>query len=78
MVNVDWLSLHFILLVAYFYSLKIIDRKNNRSFYWRKKNMYIYIKKVIEILFLVLDKIKFIIYANGLKDVRLHFIVYNI
>lgn len=45
MVNVDWLSLHFILLVVYFYSLQIIDRKNNRSFYWRKKNMYIYIYK---------------------------------
>lgn len=36
------LSLHFILLVAYFYSLQIIDRKNNHSFNWRKKNMYIY------------------------------------
>lgn len=60
----------------YFYSLQIIDRIT--VLFIGEKRICIYIKKVIEILFFVLDKIKFIIYANGLKDVRLHFIVYNI
>lgn len=46
-----------------FYSLQIIDRRNN-------KKIYIFIhEESNRNLFLGIIKIKFVIYTNGLKDV---------